>query len=235
MRPLIGITAPRSEETGHTERTNKIYDFAQRSYTSQIFLAGGLPVLIPSVAESDEEYVQQLLSRVDGLYLTGGGKLPNPGARPMPLFEQQPERSAWEAKLIHAAFERDLPVLGVCRGHQMIAAVLGGSIDPQRYPAHKQEPPYDEGVHIIHPVSGTAFAKIVGEEDWLVNSIHVQRVGKIPAGFTVAACSDDGTVEAMCAERKRFFLSTQFHPELMPRSERAQKVLRAFVKAAADR
>ena len=85
MRPLIGITAPRSEETGHTERTNKIYDFAQRSYTSQIFLAGGLPVLIPSVAESDEEYVQQLLSRLDGLYLTGGGKLPNPGARPMPI------------------------------------------------------------------------------------------------------------------------------------------------------
>lgn len=235
MRPLIGVTAPRSEETGHTEKTNQIYDFVQRTYSAQIYLAGGMPVLIPSVADAGEDYVQDLLSRLDGLYFTGGGKLPDPGAKPLPLFEQQPERSAWEAKLIRAAFVRDLPALGVCRGHQMIASVLGGSLDSQRYPAHKQTLPYDVGIHVIHIVPGTRFAQIVGEEDWLVNSIHVQRVEQVPPGFRAAAFTDDGTIEAIYAEEKKFFLSTQFHPELMPQSERAQKVLRAFVQAAAEK
>ena len=232
MRPLIGITAPRSEETGHTEKTNQFYDFVQRTYSAQIRLAGGMPVLIPSVADAGEDYVQELLSRLDGLYFTGGGRLPGSGGTPKPLFEQQPERSAWEAQLIRAAFERDLPVLGVCRGHQMIVSVLGGSIDPERCPAHKQERPYDVGTHVIHIVPGTRFAEIVGEEDWLVNSIHVQRAGQVPPGFKTAALTDDGTIEAIDAEEKKFFLSTQFHPELMPQSERAQRVLRSFVRAA---
>lgn len=236
MRPIIGITAPKSEETGYTEATNKIFDYVQRSYSAQICLAGGLPVLIPAAAEADGAYVQELIDRLDGLYFTGGGKLHTaPGSNPLPLFEQQPERSGWEQKLLRAAYAHDLPTLGVCRGHQMMAAVLGGSIDPLRYPEHRQKEPSDVGTHMIHVEPDTRFSAIVGEADWLVNSLHVQRVDKIPAGFRAAAFADDGTLEAMYAENCRFFLSTQFHPELMPQDPRAQKILRAFIEAASEK
>jgi len=79
---------------------------------------------------------------------------------------------------------------------------------------------------------GSLLGKLVGTEDWFVNSIHTQKVEMAPPGFVISARTEDGSVEAVESTEKAFFLSTQFHPELMIYDERGKQVLRAFVEAA---
>lgn len=234
MRPIIGITCPWSEETWGPEEKNRGYDYAGRDYNAAIYEAGGMPLLIPAIAdESDlEAYAEQILQTVDGLYFTGGGgRGSNRKISEIPtLYNQQPLRSRWEDSLLKKAYEQDIPCIGACRGYQMMAVAFGGAMDPVRLPEHKQTVPYDIGIHTVVP--SALLAEVVGSEPWLVNSIHVERVQVIPAGFEAAAVSDDGSIEAISATHKRFFLGTQFHPELMPRDPRSKAFFRSFLDAA---
>ncbi len=239
MRPVIGITTPWSEEVCGPTIDGGGFDYATRAYSAAIYHAGGMPMLIPAMPEDAdrEAYARQLLSTVDGLYFSGGGTikpLKPPRSIPgmLPLYQQQPARSQWEDLLIRLAYEMDKPALGVCRGHQMMAVALGGKMDTQRFAAHRQSLPSDQPIHIITITPDTPFARIVGDAPWNVNSIHAERLAELPAGFSVAARTDDGTIEAICAQSKRFFMSTQFHPELMPSDPRSQQLFAAFIAAA---
>ncbi len=236
MKPIIGITCPWSEETWGKTVDGEGFDYAGRAYSAAIIEAGGMPVLIP--VYNDEAtmnaHAEEVLSLVDALYFTGGGNRKS-GLTPalLTLFEQQPSRSRWESVLIKKAYERDLPCLGVCRGHQMMALLLGGTMDTERFPHHKQTEPSDQGSHNIAIATESKLAKILGNEDWFVNSIHVERVKSLPDGFITSAIADDGTIEAIESTEKTFFMSTQFHPELMPQDERSKKLFRAFVNKKA--
>lgn len=233
-KPMIGITCPWSKETWGEEDFKSTYDYAGRGYTSAIYRAGGIPVLIPPVAEAEDlESCQALLQNLDGLYFSGGGDVRRKNGAVIPcLYDQQPTRSCWEDKLMKAAYEKDIPVLGVCRGYQMMAVAFGGAMDTVRLPEHLQSAPYSRGIHTVSVAPGSVLAKTAGDGDWFVNSIHVERIKNAPDGFLVSAWAEDGSIEAIEAVNKRFFLGTQFHPELMVEDVRAQNVLRAFVAAA---
>ncbi len=234
MRPIIGITCPHSEETWGKTVDGGGFDYAGRAYAAAIYAAGGMPLLIPvAFEEADiDAYAEEVINRVNGLYFTGGGNRKAEAFPELPsLFEQQPRRSQWEALLLQKAYEKDMPCLGVCRGHQMMAMLFGGEMDTERFPTHKQAAPSDCGSHNITINPESKLASLVGNEDWFVNSIHVERVKKLPDGFIASAIADDGTLEAMEALDKTFFLSTQFHPELMPEEVRSKQLFKSFIEA----
>lgn len=236
MKPIIGISCAWSEETWGPTAAAGGYDYVGRGYVEAIYRAGGIPVLIPPVAdEADlEEYALATLKTVDGLYFSGGGNVTKrKSIDEIPtLYEQQPTRARWEDYLLKLAYKEDVPTLGVCRGYQMMAVAFGGEIDTVRLPEHKQTVPFDQGIHDVSIAAGSVLAQIVGEERWHVNSIHVERVKRVPDGFAAVAWADDGSIEALEAQGKAFFMGTQFHPELMPDDPLAQRVINAFVKVA---
>lgn len=238
MLPLIGVTCAWSPET-HLCNVARDFYYIDVGYSKAIFKAGGIPVLMapPQADEVDlEAYADEMLKKVDALYFSGGaggGKCKLTGEK-LPLYEQQPVRSAWEECLLKKAYELDIPVLGACRGHQMITVALGGSLDKDFYPPHLQKVPYHEGIHDVKIAEGSLLGKLAGTEDWHVNSIHTQKVDVAPPGFIISAWTEDGSAEAVESTEKTFFLGTQFHPELMIYDERAKGVLKAFVDAAVE-
>lgn len=234
MRPVIGITCPRSEETWGIGEQGRVYDYVGRDYSAAIYQAGGFPVLIPAIADEEdlEDRARQVLQMVDGLFFSGGGDRRAAAAvSEIPtLYNQQPIRSRWEDTLVKLAYEQDTPCLGVCRGYQMMAVAFGGAMDTLRLPEHRQTLPAHQGVHNIYPAS--MLAAIVGDEPWFVNSLHVERVRIVPEDFTIAARAEDGSIEAIAAVGKTFFLGTQFHPELMPDEPKSQAIFRRLIDAA---
>ncbi len=238
MKPLIGITTVWSPELDLCEVFDEFY-YINCAYIKAIFAAGGIPVLMPppKAEEVDlEAHADELLASLDAVYFAGGGtvgKRKNPvDPKPRPLYEQQPVRSKWEDILLKKAYALDMPITGACRGHQMIAEALGGALDADYYPPHKQQMPYYEGHHTVKLAQNSLLSSLVGPEDWFVNSVHTQAVEKLPEGFIVSAWTEDGSVEAIESTEKTFVLGTQFHPEMMVYDARAQKVLQAFVAAA---
>lgn len=235
MKPVIGITCPWSSETWGPGEQGRSYDYAGRDYSAAIYRAGGIPLLIPAIAEEAdlEAHAKRLLQTVDGLYFSGGGdRRGTRNVQEIPtLYNQQPTRSQWEDTLLKLAYEQDIPCFGVCRGYQMMAVAFGGAMDTHRLPEHKQTIPAHLGIHHVQPAS--LLAEFVGSEPWFVNSLHVERVRDVPEGFVVAAKAGDGSIEAIAAAGKRFFLGTQFHPELMPEDPRSQAIFRGFIAAAA--
>lgn len=234
-KPIIGITCPWSEETWGATVDGGGYNYAGRAYISAIYRAGGIPVLIPPVFETESltQDAENIINLVDGIYFTGGGNVKRPPSSVLKtLYEQQPVRSVWEEELIKLAYKNDMPALGVCRGHQMIAVALGGKMDTVRKEEHKQSTPMSQGSHNVKVEKGSLLYNLIGEESWFVNSLHVERVEELPSGFISAAVADDGGVEAISATDKLFFMGTQFHPELMPDDEKSKKIFSGFITAA---
>lgn len=236
MLPLIGVTSAFSPET-HLYELSSEYYYIDCGYSKAIFRAGGMPVLMPPPQNRQVDmnaYADEVLKKVDAVYFSGGagGGKRRLTQQNLPLYEQQPVRSEWEDCLMKKAYELDIPVLGACRGHQMITVALGGSLDKAFYPQHRQTHAGHEGCHNVKVIGGSLLSKLVGTGDWFVNSFHTQVANTVPDGFIVSARSDEGLIEAVESTEKTFFLGTQFHPELMIYDERAQKILKAFVAAA---
>ncbi len=241
MPPFIGVTSAWSFETYPTSNSDESYIYAGKPYSDVVFKGGGIPVmLLPPFEDDAFARVIHLLDRIDGLLLTGGGsgfaKRKNPYSLPsQELSQQQPKRYAFESILIKEAWKRDMPVLGICRGHQMIAEVLGGTIKRGSIEGHR----VDSGSgkesmnHDVSLVPDTKLAATCGSSAWCVNSFHIQVVENIPPGFRVAAWSHDGFIEAIEAIDKEFFVGVQFHPEeFYSRSQEAQRLIKAFMDAA---
>lgn len=217
-RPLIGITADRMRDipVGRDGLWNT-YD-----YFSAVQHAGGMPVLLPNLATPTE--AEALLDRLDGILFSGG-----PDVDPMQFGEQphpmlgaiDPERDRTELLLARAVIKRAMPVLGICRGHQLLAVAFGGTlwqdIPSQRAGAikHQHTPgtPKWYATHSVTVTPGTRLEQILGAEV-RVNSRHHQAVKALPAGGWVeSARSADGINEAMELPGERFCVSVQWHPE----------------------
>ena len=238
MRPVVGIGCAWSGETGLRDAHRRRFNHIDTGYQEAVYRYGGIPVLLPPPRENEPDldaYAQEVLQHIDALYLAGGGgggrgRL---DGRFYELYEQQPVRAAWEDCLIRHAYLQDIPTLGACRGHQMIAQALGGSIDPILHPDHIPQAPDFEEHHMIYLDPDSELAEIVGREPWFVSSLHTQIVLQEPKGFRVGARTGSGTVESLEAVEKRFFMGTQFHPEMMLYDARAQRLLAAFLSEAA--
>lgn len=213
MRPLIGITSYAEEvRWGVWEAPAALIPL---SYVHAVEAAGGRPLLLPPSPEG----VEETLDALDGLLLSGGADVDPEayGAEPHPATNgTRPERDAAELALLEAALARDLPVLAVCRGSQILNVARGGDLvqhlpEVVGHERHKETP----GVFAEHGVEilpGTRLHEVMGEHA-PVKSHHHQAYGRLGEGLREAARADDGTVEAIEDPSKRFALGVLWHPE----------------------
>ncbi|WP_242656281.1 gamma-glutamyl-gamma-aminobutyrate hydrolase family protein [Desulfofundulus thermosubterraneus] len=157
-------------------------------------------------------------------------------ARPvlLGLKEQNPARYAYDYQLIAEALRRDMPVLGICRGHQMINEVTGGSLClriPQPHP-HRQTGSPATPVHAVEIEPDTLVHRIVGERRLAVNSLHLQAVERVGPGMVVSARAEDGVIEAIESKKHSFVLGVQFHPEKMAAASVYMNFFRVLVERA---
>ncbi|MBA1336792.1 MAG: hypothetical protein HPY66_3228 [Firmicutes bacterium] len=241
MRPVIGLSSALSVETrGYTSSDSGGYEYVGTPYNWSIYKCGGIPImLVPPVENGnpvDEKLAENLLNRVNGLLLTGGGEARRFTPYGMTkLSQQQPLRYEFETLLIKEAWRRNMPLLGICRGYQTVTEVLGGSIKEQLTSRHKQNLPGTDTWHYVDIVQGTKLHEIIEVDRWDVNSFHYQVVERPPEGFVVSAVSQDGAIEAIEATDKLFFMGVQFHPEmLLPVDPIAKKIFTRFIKAAGE-
>ncbi|MEU8675776.1 gamma-glutamyl-gamma-aminobutyrate hydrolase family protein [Streptomyces sp. NPDC048560] len=192
---------------------------------------GALAALLPPDAP---ERAAAAVARLDGLLVAGGADV-DPGLygaeRDVRTGPAATERDAWETALLRAALESGIPVLGICRGMQLLNVVLGGTL-VQHVDGHAG-PPGTAGVlgeHTVRPVPGTRYASIAPEE-CAVPTYHHQAVDRPAPGLVVSAHAADGTVEAVEVPGDPWVLGVQWHPEMGT----DQRVMRALVAACTAR
>ena len=182
-----------------------------------------------------EQAVQDALT-CDGLLLPGGGDMDPKfyGQERIPACgEPNLLRDAAEPLLLRAFLAADKPVLGICRGIQVMNAVLGGDLYQDIKPfEHLPHNGHWAKVHTVTVRRGTLLSRILGQDTVLVNSQHHQAVDRVAPGFTLAALSEDGIAEAIEKPDARFCLGVQWHPEWLSDADPAmQSLFDAFVNA----
>jgi putative glutamine amidotransferase len=220
MKPIIGITG-RPQCVPAAAIQIKAY-LAGHTYTDSIRHGGGIPVILVPV---DADEIDDVLDRVDGLLFTGGGDISpaSYGAEPEESVRGiNVERDTFEFELVQKARERKMPVMGICRGMQVINVALGGTLI-QDLPSHTGVHDHDvagEGVYVPHLQArvedGTRLSTVVGAGLHSINSIHHQAVDKLGEGLSIVASAIDGTVEAIDhADPEWPFIAVQWHPEFL--------------------
>jgi len=212
--PLIGLTSYREQAAWGVWREQA--DMLPTTYARSIEAAGGVPVLLPPIAAADA--APTVVARLDGLVISGGADV-DPSRYADEVHPRttgwRPDRDAWELALLDAAGTAELPVLGVCRGMQLMAVHAGGSLDqhtPDLVGHEQHNPGADQFGRIEVAVeAGSRIAGLVGES-LVVNCHHHQSVQAHP-GFTAVAHAADGNLEAMERPGDRFCVAVQWHPE----------------------
>jgi microsomal dipeptidase-like Zn-dependent dipeptidase/gamma-glutamyl-gamma-aminobutyrate hydrolase PuuD len=191
-------------------------------YFNAVVKAGGAPVLIPAV--TDVTVLRQIVASLDGLILTGGKDVNPLWYQEDPLQqlgEVDPLRDEYELTLIKLASDRNIPLLGICRGEQLLNVAFGGTlyqdIPSQRPPGikHVQKMPGEYVSHTVSVAPGSQLAAIIGSGKQGVNTFHHQAVKDVAPGFRAVAYSADSIVEAIEAWPERPILGVQWHPEAL--------------------
>ena len=244
--PLILITP--SQQRAGVEFADASISLSNR-YTQAITDAGGLPLVLPVTATSEQ--VRACVQRTDGVVLTGGDDVqPHLYDRNMPadlaakVKDIEPERDELELRLIAEVFRQRKPLLCICRGHQVLNVALGGTLIvdiPTQLPHalnHRQMGRKMEPVHDVEITPDSQLAALTGERKLGVNSTHHQAVDRVASALRVTARSADGVIEAMELNDSAllpFLQSVQFHPErLYDRYPKFAELFQAFIKAAAE-
>jgi putative glutamine amidotransferase len=242
MRPRIGITSWHRDDKDGLERWEAI----RTTYTGAVLAARGLPVILP-ILDGEPDLVADCLAAVDGLLFSGGEDVAPAyygEARDERCRAVDPERDGFEMALARAALAHRLPVLGICRGLQLLNVAAGGSLyqdlacRPGTLP-HHDAPGARRGepIHRVTVRPGTRLAALMGVAEAVVTSTHHQFVKGLAPGLSVCAESlEDGIVEAVEDPSRPFLLAVQWHPERMVRDHPPQLALfRGLVEAAGGR
>lgn len=215
-RPKIGLTLDAEPPGGYS----KLPWYALReNYCAAVEQAGGLPLLLPHEPERAGDYLDLL----DGIVVTGGAFDIDPALFGADSRHQtvttKDRRTQFELALTRSAIARDLPVLGICGGQQLLNVALGGTL-VQHIPdeiadalAHEQPNPRDQPGHVVRVTPGTLLARIVNATEIPVNSAHHQAVKSVAGTVVVNAVAPDGVIEGIEDTSKRFCLGVQWHPE----------------------
>ncbi|NBD29579.1 MAG: gamma-glutamyl-gamma-aminobutyrate hydrolase family protein [Alphaproteobacteria bacterium] len=175
------------------------------------------------------------LADVDGLIIGGGDDIsPELYGGALHLSVRiDANRDALELRLAQEALDMGIPILGICRGAQMINVAAGGSLDQDAYRTHGHSTHYRTILprKTIHPLPGSGLAGIAGAQDMRVNALHSQAVDRVGAGLQVAARDDGGMIQAVEAAG-RFVLGVQWHPEHLFYARRQRALFKALVDAA---
>lgn len=235
--PVIGVTLD-SEPAGGYARLP--WYALRENYCDVIAAAGGLPIALPHEPDLAEHY----LDLIDGLVVTGGAFDVDPalydGGTRHPTVTLKQRRTSFEWAITRGAVDRDLPLLGICGGQQLLNVVLGGTLIqhlPDVVPnglAHEQPNPRTEPGHDVLITADTLLHRITGANRLPVNSAHHQAVDRVGADVVVSAVAADGVIEAIEHPRRRFCLGVQWHPEYGI-SAGDTAVIVAFVTAAGRR
>jgi len=234
--PVIGITLDSEESGGYS----KFPWYALReNYAGAISRAGGLPLALPHQLDRVEQY----LDLIDGLLITGGNFDVDPA-----LFGvsdrhdsvvTKDHRTSFEMAITKGVLKRNMPVLGICGGQQLLHVILGGTLI-QHIPdtidqalAHEQPNPRDEAGHQVFVKEGTLLRRIVGADTLAVNSAHHQAAGDEPDGVIVNARAPDGVIEGIECAAYAFCLGVQWHPEFHI-NDGDGLILEAFIAASVN-
>lgn len=208
-RPVIGITA------NYNDGNSMLAD----GYYKKVVAAGGVPLLIPPLDDTDA--IINTLDRIDALILSGGGDY-NPlfcGEEPSPrLHSINGERDLPELLITRLAYNRQIPMLGICRGIQTLAMALGGTVrqdiaDTDGLIKHSQDANRNVPTHSVSVCEDSVLHNIYGSRTIYVNSFHHQAVGEPGERFRVVASSCDGVVEAIESTEMKSIIGVQWHPE----------------------
>lgn len=229
-KPIIGLT-PSWDEKEYRQ-------LVQPGYLESVRDAGGLPLML-SLTDCDED-IARYVELCDGFLFVGG-----PDVDPRHYGQERLEvcmdpcepRDALEIKLMNAALKAGKPILGVCRGLQMLNVVLGGTLyqdAPSQHKtdlAHGMEPPYNRDAHPLQVVAETPLAGLLPIKG--VNTRHHQAIDRIAPGLVPMAYAPDGLVEAAYMPEKKFVWAVQWHPEAYVGMECAsQQLFQLLVEAA---
>ena len=242
MRPLIGISCSMGQSiySLQQETVPQQQHRMSDSYIRAITQAGGIPVILPN--NTDLSCVQEIADKLDGFLLSGGDDVDPAlyGERgTIKLGTVNPRRDNFEMELTRYVMENtSKPVLGICRGIQVLNVAMGGSLHIDLPDAGKLchtlwMYPRNVRSHCVQVKPDTRMSQIMGEGRGVVNSFHHQGLKDVAQGFIVSAVSpEDAVVEAVELPGDRFCVGVQWHPEELLEYEEAQKLFAAFVNAA---
>jgi putative glutamine amidotransferase len=231
MRPVIGITTyVTPAKWGYWDLEASLIP---HDYVRSVEEAGGRPLLVPP----SEQGIEETLDSLDGIVFSGGSDLDpaHYGAEAHPeTFGIHEERDRAELELMKAALDRDMPVLGICRGIQVLNVARGGNLiqhlpDLVGHEGHKHDPPGEFSDHDVEIDPATTLAKILGDRH-PVKSHHHQGLDAVGEGLRVSAHAEDGSIEGVEDPDRRFALGVLWHPE----AGEDRKLFEALVEQARE-
>lgn len=239
MRPVIGIPCQADFRAG----SNRPIYGNNRTYVHAVESAGGLPILIPML--TDLHHLEDLLPRLDGILFSGGidmqaslyGESKHPESD-----EADPQLDALEIAVANWALQEDIPILGVCRGMQLLNVILGGTlyqdIASQRADSlehRRRDMPRTALTHSVAVEAGSIMEQVLGTREVWINSLHHQAINEPGKGVRISGRAEDGVPELMEVPQHRFLLGIQGHPEeIYGQVEPFARLFEAFVRACAN-
>lgn len=233
MKPLIGvIPAMESDEKFYKVSKNNLVALEE---------AGGIPVVLSYLSNAND--IDQIIEQLDGLYLTGGDDIdpihfneePHPN-----LGAFNPKRDAFEIEVTKKMLVKDKPVLGVCKGAQIINLASGGDMYQDIHAQiddsllqHNQKAPNYVALHEVELMKGSLIYQVVGRGKIRVNSFHHQANRQVDDAFVISGRAKDGVVEVVESKVHRFVLGVQWHPEMMAAvgDDFSNKIFEGFISA----
>ncbi|MBE6635376.1 MAG: gamma-glutamyl-gamma-aminobutyrate hydrolase family protein [Ruminococcaceae bacterium] len=230
MKPVIAILA---------ELDDKLNSNLRNTYVKAIEKSGGVPILLPYV--ESRETIEELAGRVDGFLFSGGCDID-----PIRYGEEKSpscgrvdrNRDALEFKAFDLVMSTSKPILGICRGAQLINVALGGTLyqdiasEVERHVCHEQTEPRDMPSHEVKLIPDTPLSSLMGAERIPANSFHHQAVKRIGEGLDVMATADDGIIEAFYMPSHVYLRAYQWHPERLFSSDKYNpRIFGDFIEA----
>ncbi len=242
MQPFIAITASEIIRSG--DEWAPVVHGQSHTYSDAIIHAGGVPFIIPIV--NNQVVLRQLYEQCQGLLLSGGADIdPVLYNDTLTSYSKNlsPDRDKQELVLLKWALDDNKPVLGICRGMQLINVAMGGSLHQDIVHSlpkalnHEKSVEYKSFNHLAHKIkinNDSQLAKILGSKQVGTNALHHQAVKKVGKGLKATAHTEDGVVEAIELPNKQFVIGIQSHPEALEAITEPSwnKLFKAFVEAA---